>query len=139
MMKFKALCLVVFLSLFSSTGFTTNLHVYPQTENNTAVEKNNKLGLPGYCEIEIINNSYSDLRINGIFDDGTSLQPFNVYSFESPHYISLYYYGYCHAGMDLDIDTLNGYHVFGGYVRTHSTIRIMPYLSNKAKAEIKAK
>ena len=95
--------------------------------------------MPGYCEVEIINSSYDNVTVYGRFDDGSSLIPFNIYSFERPYYISLYYYNYCHRDMFLDIVTFSGYHVYSGYTNTESTIRIVPYLANQVKAEVHAK
>lgn len=137
-MKLKSLILGLCVSL-CSTVFAANQHLHPQanTTENKPAEKS--VSWAGYCEIEIINNSFEDVRVYGVFDDGVALQPFNVYSFESPHYISLFYYGYCHAGMDIYIDTFSGYHLYAGYTERRSTIRIVPYLANQVKAEVKVK
>lgn len=139
-MKLRSLLFGICVSL-CGLSFAGNQHLHPQaTSNDTQASKSEKkVGWPGYCEIEVINNSYDNVRVYGVFDDGISLQPFNVYSFESPHYISLYYYGYCHAGMNLYVDTWSGYHVYGGYTPTGTTIRIVPYLANQLKAEISQK
>ena len=143
-MKLRTLVFVCLFGLFSPL-FAANQHAHVKTEGvseqavkSQAAAKN--LSWPGYCEIEIINHSYSDVRVFGVFDDGVSLEPFNIYSYESPHYISLFYYGYCHDGMDLYIDTFNGSHVYSGYVRRYSTIRVVPSLyGNKLSATIQAK
>lgn len=138
-MNFKALLFMLSCSLMSTAFADANHHTYPQSTptENTATDK--QIQWPGYCEIEIINQSYDDVRVYGVFDDGTPLVPFNVYAYEAPHYISLYYYGYCHAAMELDIDSLStGYHLFSGYTRRNSTIRIVPYM-NQVKAEVHAK
>lgn len=141
-MKIKSLLFVCCLGLLN-TSFADNRHLHPQANtpaNTSNTQTNQKQArMPGYCEIEIINNSYSDLRINGVFDDGTSLTPFNIYRYEGPHYVDLFYYGYCHAGMNLYIDTFSGYHVYAGYTYTNSTVRVVPYLTNQVKVEIKAK
>jgi hypothetical protein len=138
-MKLKSLIFGLCVALCSSVC-SANQHRHPQTNMN-ANEKASatNLSYPGYCEIEVINNSFEDVRVYGVFDDGASLLPFNVYSFESPHYISLYYYGYCHSGMDIFIDTLSGYHLYAGYTERRSTIRIVPYLAHQLKAEISVK
>jgi hypothetical protein len=95
------------------------------------------LGWPGYCEIEIINQSNNDVNVYGVYDDGIALAPFSIYSYEFPHYISLYYYGYCHAGMNLYIDTFYGSSVYAGYVSRYSTIRIVPSLfGGKIQAQV---
>lgn len=141
-MKLKSLFFLVCMSLFS-TGFAANAHQHPQVaqQGDQGEKKPTQEGLqyPAYCEIEIINDSYSNVTVYGTFDDGVSLVPFNVYSFESPHYISLWYYGYCHAGMDIRIRTFLGYTVYAGYTPTHTTIHLVPYLTNQVKAEVKKK
>lgn len=114
----------------SSSVFAANQHMHKQDK------KEDKVQWVDGCKIEIINQSFSDVRVYGYFDDGSSLDPFKVFSFEAPQYISLYYYGYCHSGMDLDIDSVSGYNVFSGYVRTGATLRIVPYLNNQVKAEL---
>jgi len=142
-MKLKAFFLVCFLGL-SAPLFAANQHVHANAQGTTepsaqqaADSKKVKMGWPGYCEIEIINHSYDDVRVYGVFDDGIALEPFSIYSYESPHYISLYYYGYCHAGMDLYIDTFYGAHVYAGYVSRYSTIRIVPSLfGGKLEAQV---
>lgn len=137
-MKIKSLILVCCLNLCSSV-FADNKHMHPSIDSIKDRPITAEMKWPGYCEIEIINQSYDDVRVFGVFDDGTTMQPFNIYSYESPHYISLFYYGYCHAGMDLDIDSFGGYHLYGSYTRRQSTIRIVPYLANKAKVEVQVK
>lgn len=144
-MKFKTFVLATLLGLCSPLFAAENKHVHAdaQATTNTAPASKaaaNKLGWPGYCEIEIINHSYDDVRVYGVFDDGIALQPFTVYSYESPHYISLYYYGYCHDGMDLYIDTTYGAHVYSGYVRRYSTIRVVPSMfGGKLEASVQSK
>ena len=151
-MRLKNLVFICLLGLFSPL-FAANKHLHagtneasqPSTPNALAAQQSpsqTKFGWPGYCEIEIINNSYDDVRVYGVFDDGIALEPFNVYSYESPHYISLYYYGYCHNGMDLYVDTFYGAHIYAGYVSRYSTIRIVPSWfggkqQSKATVEVK--
>ncbi len=137
-MKLRSFVFVFCVSL-CSFAFAANQHLHPEasTTDNKPAEKH--ATWPGYCEIEVINNSFTDVRVYGVFDDGENLVPFSVYSFEAPHYISLYYYGYCHAGMNLYIDSWSGYHIYAGYVPTGSTIRIVPYLANQLKADVSTK
>ena len=137
-MKIKSLVLGCILSLGSS-AFAANQHIHPETSNAGNQPVVEAVQKAGSCEIELINQSYANVTVYGVFDDGVSLEPFDIYSFESPHYISLYYYGYCHAGMDLYIDTFDGYHVYSGYTRRKTTVRIVPYLTNQVKAEVQAK
>ncbi len=130
-MKLNAWVFGSMLGLFSSVH-AANQHVHPQVD---AVGPSAQWA--GSCEIEIINRSFSDMRVFGIFDDGIPLEPFNVYSFELPHYISLFYNGYCHRGMELDIDTFSGRHLFGDYVHAGMTVEII-YEMNQAKALLRA-
>ena len=115
----------------SYSAFAANQHSHVQSKSAANVPWT--FG----CEIEIVNRSYDDVTVFGVFDDGSPLAPFNIYSFEAPHYISLYYNGYCHDGMELDIDSFSGAHIYGNYVRVGSTIRIVPYLLNQVKAEVR--
>jgi hypothetical protein len=129
---------------FVSTAYADNHHSYPEAANAQgnklqATAQPVKAKYAGYCEIEIINNSFGDVRVSGVFDDGTPLYPFTVYSFESPHYISLFYYGYCHAGMNLYIDNYYGYNIYSGYTRAEATVRIYPFLKDQVKAEVVAR
>lgn len=124
-----ALCL-------SASAFAINQHSHPQVKNIDIQSVNASVACADDCEIEIINQSYNDVRVFGVFDDGSELDPFNIYSFEAPHYISLYYDGYCHRGMDLDIDTFRGYHMFGNYVRGGETILIASDWLNQVKATV---
>lgn len=138
-MKIKSLLLVCCLGLMSHV-FADNRHIHPKADLKPSTSSSLKNAFyPGYCEIEVINSSFDDVTVYGTFDDGSNLQPFTVYSFESPHYISLFYYSYCHRDMWLDIVTYNGYHVYSGFTRPDTTVRIVPYLAKQVKAEIKAK
>lgn len=124
------------LPVFAAVPFDEAHHAYPQVE---ALEKkqDGQLKWPGYCEIEVINDSYTDVRVYGTFDDGAPLSPFNIYTYEYPHYISLYYYGYCHSGMNLYIETWLGYPVYSGYTYVNTTLRIVPYMmKQQPKVEI---
>lgn len=113
--------------------FALNIHNHPHAEP----AKTDGMTWAGNCEVEIINQSYMDVQVFGVFDDGADLDPFNIYSFSPAHYISLYYNGYCHAGIDLDIDTFTGYHIFGYYVRRGTTVLIVPDMMNQVKATIR--
>lgn len=138
-MKIKSLFLICCLSLISSV-FAANRHIHPKVDMNTAAVSATKNAMvPGYCEIQINNRSFDNVTVYGTFDDGIAMTPFDIYAFEQPHYISLYYYGYCHRDMYLNIVTFSGYPVYSGYTRADSAVNIVPYLTNQVKAEIKAK
>jgi len=123
-----------------SSAYAVNTHVHPEDKTKEAAASAAAPAVQakyaGFCEIEIVNQSSDDVRVSGTFDDGAPLYPFTVYSYEAPHYISLFYYGYCHYGMDLYIDSYYGYTLYSAYTRRESTIRIADYLNAKAKAEL---
>lgn len=137
---------ILLISLvFGNAWAAENIHYYPNTEAPAINKKEVKdLKYPGYCEIEIVNDSHYTVRVNGVFTDGYELEPFRIYPHEYPHYISLYYYGWCHYGMDIYIETLAGYRVYSGYTRRYDTIHITSdmYASNPSmsiKSDIKSK
>lgn len=132
-MKLKSFLFVLCFSLFANV-FAANTHLHPKADaaDKKSISKN--LAYPGFCQIEIINDSYNDVNVLGTFDDGTSIN-FNVYRYENPHYISLFYYFYCHSGMYLSIASPYG-NVYSGWTNVNSSIRIIPYLNKQAKAKI---
>lgn len=125
--------------MVSNVWALENMHYYPNSNIDTNEKREIKeLKYPGYCEIEIVNNSDYTVRVFGIFDDGSELSAFRIYPHEYAHYISLYYYGYCHYGMDLYIETLRGYRVYSGYARRYDTIYISSYMyANNPNISIK--
>lgn len=129
-MKLKSLLLVICLCFFNVV-FASNVSLHPKvsTADKKAIASN--LMYPGYCQIEIINESYTDVDVFGTFDDGSTVN-FSVYRFEAPHYIDLFYYFYCHSGMYLTIQSLHGV-FYSGWINVDSTVHIVPYLKN-AKA-----
>ncbi len=137
-MKFKTLLFGLCIGL-SSSLFANTVHLHPQANNTDNQSAAKAPTYAGYCDIEIINNSFYDVRVFGVFDDGSSLYPFNVYSWGAPETISLYYYGYCHSGMDLYINTLDGGYVYSGYTERGKTIIISPFLTNQIKADVKSR
>ena len=137
-MKIKSVLLGLCISL-CSTVFASNMHKHPEDKTVEKTSKEQTMKSPGYCEIEIINRSFDNVTVSGMFDDGYSMLPFTVYSFGMPQYIDMYYYGYCHAGMSLFIDAWSGYRVYAGYTQTNTTIHVVPYLTNQLKAEVTKK
>lgn len=132
-MKLKSLLFIVCFSLFTHV-FAANMHMHPKTDTNDKKSVEKGITYPGYCQIEIINDSFTDLRVFGTFDDGSTID-FNIYRYESPHYISLYYYSYCHNGMYITIQN-PFYTLYSGWTNVDSTIRIVPYLNKQTKAEL---
>ena len=132
-MKLKSLLFVICLSLFGQV-FAANLHLNPKADvaDKKSIAKESMY--PGYCQIELINDSYTDVFVYGTFDDGSTID-FNIYRYEAPHYISLYYYFYCHSGMYLTIQSAYGV-VYSGWTNVDSTVRIVPFLNKGAKAEL---
>lgn len=132
-MKLKSLLFVLCFSLFANV-FAANSHLHPKADaaDKKSISKN--VAYPGFCQIEIINDSFTDVNVSGTFDDGAGIN-FNIYRYESPHYISLFYYFYCHSGMYLNIVSPYGT-VYSGWTNVNSTIRIVPFLKNQAKAQV---
>lgn len=133
-MKLRSLLFIVCFGLFSNL-FAANLHVNPKADTKDLNTINKGVTYPGYCQIEIINDSYTDVRVFGTFDDGATVD-FNIYRYESPHYISLFYNYYCHSGMYITIQS-PFYTIYSGWTQVNSTIHVVPYLKDQAKAQIK--
>ncbi|WP_298627142.1 hypothetical protein [uncultured Legionella sp.] len=131
-MKLKSLLVIVFFSLFTNV-FAANVHLNSNASNEDKQSIQKGVTYPGYCQIEIINQSFTDVRVFGTFDDGTTVD-FNIYRYESPHYISLFYNFYCHNGMYITIQSPY-YTIYSGWTDVNSTIRVVPYLK-QAKAEL---
>ncbi|KTD60267.1 hypothetical protein Lsan_2045 [Legionella santicrucis] len=133
-MKLKSLLFAICFGLFGH-AVAANQHMHPKANevdnNKNSVSRPSML--PGYCQIEVINRSYDDVYVYGIFDDGIGLPAFMVPSFDSPHYIDLFYYGYCHSGMRVTIESIRfPYNVviYDQFTTVNSTVRIVPYLAN---------
>lgn len=127
-MKFK-FALSILLFGFASLLFAGNYHSHPapQNQQQDAGEKRT----PGYCEVEIINNSYDIMKVFATFDDLSGTQ-FDIYPFEAPHTISLYYYGYCHSNVYLEV-LAPYYRAYAGYLPVDHTLTIYPnYKMKKA-------
>lgn len=135
-MKLKSLIFVVCLSLFGNV-FAANVHLNPKADAADKKSIAKTAMYPNYCQIEIINDSYTDLYVYGTFDDGSTID-FSIYRYEAPHYISLYYYYYCHSGMYLTVQSPYGV-VYSGWTSVDSTVHIVPYLQKGAKAEVSAR
>jgi hypothetical protein len=135
-------CLLSLYLLISSQVFATpakaNIHLYPMTTVTAASAEQNKPFVFGTCDIEIINDSFSNVTVYGRYDDGIPLVPFSVYSYEYSHYIDLFYNGYCHSGMYLSIVTFTGYTIFSGYVFTGSTLHIVPLFGKSVKVTVES-
>lgn len=139
-MKLKSLLLMFCLSLFSNV-FAANMHLHPKADSHVngsdAQSAKKEMNYPGFCQIEIINDSFTDVRVFGTFDDYSTID-FNIYRYEAPHYISLYYYGYCHNGMYINIQSPFST-VFSGWVNVDSTVRILPFKGKQAKADVSSR
>ncbi|HVA29122.1 MAG TPA: hypothetical protein VNF68_13150 [Candidatus Baltobacteraceae bacterium] len=81
---------------------------------------------PGYCEIEIINDSHENVMVQVKFDDG-SLAHFVIYAREHPHYVSVFYHGYCHSNAHVTVTGPNQHTLYSAWSHTGSTIRIIPH------------
>ena len=132
-MKLKSLLFVLCFSLFTNV-FAVNVHINPKADSADKKTIAKGVTYPGYCQIEIINDSFTDVSVFGTFDDGSSIG-FDIYRYEYPHYISLFYNFYCHSQMYITIQSPY-YTVYSGWTNVNSTIRVVPFLNKQAKAEI---
>lgn len=134
----SALLFIVSQPIFADSQ--ANHHAYPGSKSNAPlVNASAQDTKPAFysCDIEIINDSFSNVTVYGRYDDNVPLYPFDVYSYEYSHYIDMFYNGYCHSGMYLNIVTFSGYNIFSGYVFTGSTVHVVPYLKgNKTQVTI---
>lgn len=96
--------------------------------HQTFIPEDNKSLYP--CDIQVINQTNRKLEVNGIFDNGNRILPFVLYPSYS-NTINLFYYGYCHAGMEIYVDTFEGYRVYGGYTAVNNVVRISQNLDGK--------
>lgn len=135
-MKFKSFIFMICLSL-GSTGFSANHHQNPRVNQGQSESAGKQIQAPYACEIEILNHSFDDVEVYGVFDDGSNLNPFIAYRFDAPHYISLYYSGYCHEGMRLRMQTTEGHFIYSGYTPKQSSILILPRCSGGVSVEVK--
>lgn len=139
-MKLKSLLFAVCFSLIGQV-FADNVHLNPNAKATDQNKKSvSKAAMYPGCEIQIINDSYNDVYVYGVFDDYAQVN-FPIYAREFPHYIDLFYNGWCHAGMNIRIDSLQFPYqtIYSYWTSVNSTIRIIPYLKNGIKAEIAAK
>lgn len=133
-MKFKSLIVVACLAVLN-TGIAADVSRHVRADEGHTKEAFR----PGYCEIEVINNSFDNVSVGGSFDDGQPLVPFNIKTYDAPAYISLYYNGYCHNSMFLDIKTFSGVGVFYNYAMVNTTIRVVPGFKKLATVKTSAK
>lgn len=134
---------IILMLLFSGVIFpvyaqSKNLHAYPIDGSDKKLQVSSNIKTAPSCLIKISNDSHDDIMVYGTFDDGTILEPFMIYAYENPHYISLFYYNFCHAGMDIGINTLSGLNLYHDYTWVNSRLRIVsgwfkPYLVMEAK------
>ena len=72
-MKIKSLIFFLCLSMLGqvSAGTASSQHVHPKAKSEKQADAASLR--PGYCEIELFNNSYDDVSVYGEFDDGSIL------------------------------------------------------------------
>ncbi len=77
------------------------------------------------CYITIRNEGLYDMVVYGRYDDGTYLNTFTLPWYSSyVAYVDLYFYGYCHGGMEFYIDTTDGTYKYSGYTPVGKTIKV---------------
>jgi len=120
-MKKLILSLVIMLICnisFASQGIT---HSHPGLTKDS---KSSSLQSIPTCLIKITNDSHYDIIVSGQFDDGTYLQPFVIQAYETPHYVSLFYFNICHGVMDMQIETNYGLKLYAQPTYVNSKILI---------------
>jgi len=94
-MKLKALLFVSCLSLLSSAYAADRiLPTYADGSKSVAKSIDSKLRNPGYCEIEVINDSDWDVIVSGRVTNGGVFNPFIVRAFGPSKIMDLYDYRY---------------------------------------------
>jgi hypothetical protein len=108
--------------LFSFSSYANHqLHAYPNSHLSQSHQ--NLLGA-ATCLIKITNDSEQNILVSGQFEDGSHLNPFIIYAYESPQYISLYYYNSCHGIMSIRIETDKGLKLYDQETYVNSRIKI---------------
>lgn len=80
-----------------------------------------------YCSIEIANDRKETASVLVTFDDGSTVHML-VYAHERPHYVSLFYHGYCHAKAHVRVALLPHHDViYDRWTSVDSTVRLIPY------------
>lgn len=137
-MKLKSLMVSLCLSA-CSMAFAGEQPLNAQGNGAGPLAASKNLSAPGYCEVELINQSYDNVTVYGTYEDGVSMKPFNMYRYDTYH-IPLYYYYSCHSSIYLDIVTFNGAHIYSSWTRTGQIVRIVPsYFSGQLKVELEKK
>lgn len=119
-MKRIILCLSFFLACFSIQAQSIN------TPNELFVKPSN-ISAPGYCEIEVANQSALGAYVDIQYDNGD----FRANNYVAPGYslyIPLHYYGYCHSYATLSIRSIYNDFLFYGAAYVGHTVSIVPGL-----------
>ena len=135
-MKLKSLLLVCGVSLFNNV-YAGNIHTHQPSNNLVQAAADKAVMRPSNCQIEIINNSYNDVRVFGIFDDSTTVD-FFVYRYDPVQYIDLYYHGYCHPNMFITLQTPYST-IYSNYTDVYSTLTVYPSLAKATMEKVEVK
>ncbi|MGL5741558.1 MAG: hypothetical protein ACRCXC_02900 [Legionella sp.] len=140
-MKLKSLLFVLCFGLVGQS-LAANVHLNPNANktDNTKKAAAKATMYPGYCQIEVINESFNDVHVYGTFDDYSRVD-FPIYYHEYPHYIDLYYNWDCHPGMFVRIHSRQFPYqvIYDSWTNVNSTVRIVPYLNKGMKVEVQPK
>jgi hypothetical protein len=121
--------LLILVSLFALNA-TANPS-FPSTQVKKGI-----ISVPGFCEIEVANQSHLGAWVDIQYDNGSWRYNNYVYPVESLM-IPLDYPGYCrHSYAWLNVYSSDRYLLYSGYVYVGHTITVVPAL-NKAKMSIK--
>lgn len=113
----------VLLILASLLAFQANALALPKTQLKVSGHK-----APGYCEIEVLNQSHKGAFVDILYDNNTRRNG----NYVSPGYaleIPLYYGNYCHQYAYLNIYSPEHYLLFSGYAYVGHTLTITSTMS----------
>ncbi len=129
-MKRLFLCLSFFLVLFSAQAQSLD-------KPKNILVKPSHVQVPGYCEIEVANQStlgaYVDIQYDN-YERRNHIYVAPSYSL----YIPLYYYDYCHSYATLSIYSVYGDFLYYGDAYVGHTITIVPGLK-KNQLQVRTK
>lgn len=132
-MKIRSMLFVLCFGLCSIVMASPSVHTHPKADSVNQKATAQALTYPGSCDIEIINDSYTDLQVLVTFDDGARTS-FHMYPRDIPQYVDLYYYGRCHSSAYITIQSPYDT-AYSGWTSVGTTLRIGPYLNHSFKVK----
>jgi hypothetical protein len=126
-MKLKSL--MVSLCLSACSVAFAGQQSFTQVNGSDPLPASKHLSVPGYCEVEVINQSYDNITVYGTYENGVSIEPFSMYQYDTYH-IPLYYNYTCSDKIYVDIVTFKGVHIYSAWTRVGQILRIVPSYFN---------